>query len=82
MPLGVTGMTLRVSKLVALTNEWILLNAATPAFSDVPYGSAFYQYVETAFAHGAVNGYKDWISGQSADDNDKLPTLNDSEEQG
>jgi hypothetical protein len=38
---------------------WSLLNPATPTFGDVPAGSTFYPYVETAVAHGVINGYAD-----------------------
>jgi S-layer homology domain len=31
----------------------------TATFSDVPVGSAFYNYVETAYANGILNGYTD-----------------------
>jgi hypothetical protein len=33
-----------------------LKNPATPSFSDVPYGSTFYQYIEGARAAKAING--------------------------
>ena len=38
---------------------WTLLNPATATFSDVPAGSTFYPYVETAVCHGVVGGYTD-----------------------
>jgi hypothetical protein len=38
---------------------WTLLNPASGHFSDVPPGSAFYAYVETAVAHGVIGGYTD-----------------------
>jgi hypothetical protein len=38
---------------------WTLRNPATPSFSDVPAGSTFYQYVETAVCHGVLGGYAD-----------------------
>jgi hypothetical protein len=38
---------------------WPLLNPATASFSDVPVGSPFYQYVETAVCRGVLSGYSD-----------------------
>ena len=38
---------------------WTLLDPPTPTFSDVPVGSPFYQYIETAVCHGVLNGYAD-----------------------
>lgn len=37
--------------------SWVLLNPGTNTFQDVPVGSTFFQYVETAVAHGIINGY-------------------------
>jgi hypothetical protein len=47
----------QVSKMVVLAAGWPLENPTTGSFQDVPPGSTFYQYVETAFAHGIINGY-------------------------
>jgi hypothetical protein len=38
---------------------WPLLHPATPTFSDVPAGSTFYPYIETAVCHGVLGGYAD-----------------------
>jgi hypothetical protein len=38
---------------------WALLNPATPSFSDVPPGSTFYPYIETAVCHAVLGGYSD-----------------------
>jgi hypothetical protein len=38
---------------------WPLLDPATASFSDVPTGSTFYQYVETAVCHHVLGGYSD-----------------------
>jgi hypothetical protein len=40
-------------------NGWTLLNPATPTFTDVPHGSTFYQYIETAYCHEIISGYAD-----------------------
>lgn len=49
----------QLAKIVALSQGWSLLNPATPSFSDVPAGSAFYTYVETAVSKGVLSGYTD-----------------------
>lgn len=49
----------QVSKMVVLAEGWPLLNPAQPSFSDVPGGSVYFTYVETAKAHGIINGYPD-----------------------
>lgn len=38
--------------------EWELINPSINTFEDVPVGSTFYQYVETAAAHFVVSGYQ------------------------
>lgn len=38
---------------------WISTLPSTPTFSDVPAGSAFFRYVETAYANGVIGGYSD-----------------------
>jgi hypothetical protein len=47
----------QVSKMIVLAAGWPLLNPGTGTFQDVAPGSTFYQYVETAAAHGVINGY-------------------------
>jgi hypothetical protein len=49
----------QLSKMVVLARLWPLLDPATPSFVDVPPGSAFYTYVETARSHALVSGYGD-----------------------
>jgi hypothetical protein len=53
----------QLSKIVAVAavqaNGWTLINPPTPTFSDVAYGAAFYQYVETAVSKGVISGYSD-----------------------
>ena len=36
---------------------WPLLDPPAATFSDVPRGSAFYPFVETAVCHGVISGY-------------------------
>jgi len=38
---------------------WQLLDPPTATFSDVPVGSAFFRYVETAVSHQVIGGYGD-----------------------
>jgi len=49
----------QLSKIVVIAAGWALLDPPTPTFSDVPYGSKFYQYVETAYSRGIFSGYAD-----------------------
>jgi S-layer homology domain len=35
------------------------MTPATPSFSDVPPSNVFYSAIETAHAHGVINGYSD-----------------------
>jgi hypothetical protein len=39
--------------------SWALLNPVAGSFSDVPPGSTFYTYVETAVCHQVLGGYSD-----------------------
>jgi trimeric autotransporter adhesin len=47
----------QLSKIVVEAAGWPLVNPVTPTFSDVPIGSPFYQYVETAYDHAIISGY-------------------------
>jgi hypothetical protein len=49
----------QIAKIVVLASNWILVAPQTNRFQDVPPGSAFYEYIETAAAHGIVTGYDD-----------------------
>jgi uncharacterized protein YkwD len=49
----------QLSKAVVLARGWPLQNPPSPTFIDVPAGSAFYTYIQTAVAHGVVSGYSD-----------------------
>lgn len=44
------------AKMITLTRNWPLINPPNPTFSDVLPSNAFYSYVETAHANGAING--------------------------
>ncbi|MBF6614694.1 MAG: S-layer homology domain-containing protein [Chloroflexi bacterium] len=49
----------QLSKIIVLAEGWTLLDPETPHFSDVPRGSVFYSYIETARAYAIVSGYGD-----------------------
>jgi hypothetical protein len=46
-------------KIVVLAEGWEVQCPPIGHFSDVPPGSPFYCYIETAYTHGIVNGYAD-----------------------
>jgi outer membrane protein assembly factor BamB len=41
----------------SITRGWAVINPARPAFGDVPAGSVFYEFVETAYCHSVLSGY-------------------------
>jgi hypothetical protein len=43
---------------------WPLLNPVLPTFVDVQFGSTFYTTIETAFAHGLIEGYNCGTAGE------------------
>jgi hypothetical protein len=49
----------QLAKIVVQAAKLKLANPATPTFSDVSAGSAFYRYIETAYSHGLLSGYPD-----------------------
>jgi len=49
----------QVAKIVVRASGLALENPAQPSFSDVPAGSTYYTYVETAKANGILSGYPD-----------------------
>jgi hypothetical protein len=49
----------QIAKIITLAEAWPLQDPAVPTFNDVPRGSAFYTYVETAVAQSIVSGYAD-----------------------
>jgi photosystem II stability/assembly factor-like uncharacterized protein len=48
----------QIAKIVVLARGWTL-STGEQHFSDVPAGSAFHSYIETAYGHGIINGYTD-----------------------
>lgn len=49
----------QLAKIEVLAKGWPLENPPVASFSDVPRGSTFYEYVETARVHGILGGYQD-----------------------
>ena len=49
----------QLCKIVVTAEAWSIYTSGGPHFSDVPRGSAFYTYVETAYEHAVVSGYGD-----------------------
>ncbi len=49
----------QAAKVAILASGDELLNPATATFTDVPVGSTFFRFVETAYANGMLNGYAD-----------------------
>jgi hypothetical protein len=49
----------QLSKIDVVAAGWALLNPPAATFSDVPPGSAFYEFVETAVCHQIISGYAD-----------------------
>ena len=47
------------AKMLVLGMGWYPYEAPNPTFTDVPPGSTFYTYIESAYLHGAVAGYSD-----------------------
>ena len=49
----------QLAKIVVATLGWPMVSPGSRHFSDVPPGSPFYQYIETAFTRGIITGYSD-----------------------
>jgi S-layer family protein len=47
------------AKMLTVAMGWPIQSPGTPSFGDMPRDSWAYGYVETAVAHGAINGYAD-----------------------
>jgi hypothetical protein len=57
----------QVAKVIMVADGFQMINPPNPSFEDVPYGSAFYQFVETAAAHGIISGYNCGGPGEPCD---------------
>jgi hypothetical protein len=49
----------QIAKMIVLGSGWQVQDPATATFTDVPKGSTFFTFVETASAHSIVGGYND-----------------------
>jgi hypothetical protein len=49
----------QLTKIVVLGEGWAIDTSGGPHFSDVPISNPFYDYVETAYNKGIINGYAD-----------------------
>jgi hypothetical protein len=49
----------QLSKITVIGAAWSMIDPSVPTFHDVARGSAFYQYVETAYCHQIIDGYND-----------------------
>ncbi len=49
----------QLTKIIVGAAEWPLLVPPTATFSDVPVGSTFFEYIETAVRHRILGGYPD-----------------------
>ncbi len=49
----------QIVKMVVSAQGWRLLRPRVPTFTDTNEGNTFYPYIETAVAHGIINGYSD-----------------------
>ena len=47
----------QLTKIVVLAEGWEPINPPTPTFADVPPGSTFYTFIETAVDHQILSGY-------------------------
>ena len=56
-----------LSKMVVLAAGWTLNNPASATFHDVPVGSTFYRFIETAAAHNVISGYQCGGTGEPCD---------------
>ena len=47
----------QIVKMVVSAQGWRLVRPRVPTFTDISIGHTFYRYIETAVAHGVINGY-------------------------
>jgi beta propeller repeat protein len=47
----------QITKMVVVGSAWPIQTPTVPTFEDVPAGSTFYDYIETAYAHAILAGY-------------------------
>jgi hypothetical protein len=49
----------QLCKILVRSTAWSIVEPPVPSFTDVPPGSTYYAYVETAKWHGIISGYGD-----------------------
>ncbi len=49
----------QLTKIVVNTRGWTINTNGGPHFPDVPQGSTFYDFIETAYNHAIISGYPD-----------------------
>jgi hypothetical protein len=49
----------QLTKIIVLARDWTLVDPPIATFADVPIGSPFFEYVETAAVHDIISGYAD-----------------------
>jgi hypothetical protein len=57
----------QVAKILVMAEEWSLIDPAGNTFADVPQGSTFYEFVETAAQAGLISGYPCGGAGEPCD---------------
>src|SRR5439155_22827154 len=56
---GATATRGQLCKIIVRAESWPITTEGGPHFTDVPEGSTFYDYIETAYAHYIIGGYSD-----------------------
>lgn len=51
----------QISKIISIAQGWTLVNPPAATFPDVPVGSTFFSYVETAKLHNVIAGRSDGL---------------------
>ncbi|HMA32864.1 MAG TPA: S-layer homology domain-containing protein [Chloroflexia bacterium] len=57
----------QLAKIVVLSEAWPINTAGGPHFADVPPSNPFYSFVETAYQHGIISGYRCGGPGEPCD---------------
>ncbi|MEO8284841.1 MAG: S-layer homology domain-containing protein [Chloroflexota bacterium] len=57
----------QIAKITVLATGWPLQNPTAATFADVPVGSTFFPYIETAYARGLLTGYPCGAPGEPCD---------------
>ena len=57
----------QLTKIIVTAAGWALINPVNAHFNDVPRGSAFYEFIETAYCHSIISGYSCGGPGEPCD---------------